>query len=202
MIRNIVFDMGNVVVRFDPEYFITREGITDPEDRALILRELFQSVEWAQMDLGVLTEETAEPLILSRIPERLHAPVRNMLFHWSLPEDENAGMEDLIRRLRQKGLKIWLLSNASVAHARYWPRYPASSLFDGVMVSAFLKLIKPMPEIYRAFTDRFRLKPEECLFIDDLPANAAGAVQCGWQALVYHGDLAELEKKLAEKHIL
>ena len=60
MIRNIVFDMGNVMIRFDPGYFITREGITDPADRKLVMNELFQSVEWAQMDSGVLTEETAE----------------------------------------------------------------------------------------------------------------------------------------------
>ena len=47
MIRNIVFDMGNVMIRFDPGYFITREGITDPADRKLVMNELFRSVEWA-----------------------------------------------------------------------------------------------------------------------------------------------------------
>ena len=54
MIRNIVFDMGNVLIRFDPELFIDREGVTDPDDRKLILDELFNSVEWAQMDRGTL----------------------------------------------------------------------------------------------------------------------------------------------------
>ena len=76
MIRNIVFDMGNVMIRFDPGYFITREGITDPADRKLVMNELFRSVEWAQMDSGVLTEETAEPLVLSRVPDRLKEHVR------------------------------------------------------------------------------------------------------------------------------
>ena len=70
MIQNIVFDMGNVVIRFDPKYFTDREGILDPEDRKLVMNELFLSVEWAQMDAGTLTEETAEPLILPRFPER------------------------------------------------------------------------------------------------------------------------------------
>ena len=69
MIRNIVFDMGNVIIVFDPEHFMDMERITDPEDRKIILRELFQSTEWAQMDLGVLTEESAAPIILERIPE-------------------------------------------------------------------------------------------------------------------------------------
>ena len=71
MIRNIVFDMGNVVIRFDPSYFLDRAGITDPDDRKLVMNELFQSVEWAQMDAGTLTEKTAEPAILARIPDRL-----------------------------------------------------------------------------------------------------------------------------------
>ena len=50
MIRNIVFDMGNVIIRFDPSFFISREGIEDLADRELIMNELFLSVEWAQMD--------------------------------------------------------------------------------------------------------------------------------------------------------
>ena len=71
MIRNVVFDMGNVMIRFDPSWFMDREGITDPADRRLVMNELFLSVEWAQMDSGVLTEKTAEPTILSRFPESL-----------------------------------------------------------------------------------------------------------------------------------
>ena len=85
MIRNIVFDMGNVMIRFDPNYFMDRDGITDPSERKLIMNELFLSVEWAQMDAGILTEQTAEPLILEKFPERLrtrsghcsiHGPIR------------------------------------------------------------------------------------------------------------------------------
>ena len=53
MIRNIVFDMGNVLIRFDPEEFISRAGITDPADRRIVREELFASVEWAQM--GVIS---------------------------------------------------------------------------------------------------------------------------------------------------
>ena len=69
MIRNIVFDMGNVLLRFEPELFMTRQGILDPGDREIVMREMFRSVEWVQMDMGILREETAEPLIMERIPE-------------------------------------------------------------------------------------------------------------------------------------
>ena len=196
MIRNIVFDMGNVVIRFDPVYFLDRAGITEPEDRKLVLNELFHSVEWAQMDAGDLTEETAEPLILPRFPERLRETVRTLLYSWAYPRDMVPGMEDLIRRLKEAGYGIWLLSNASVAQHDYWPRFPVSRLFDGKLISCDVKVVKPCHKIYRLFTEEFALKENECVFIDDAPSNVAAAVACGWQGIVFHGDAAETERKL------
>ena len=198
MIKNIVFDMGNVIIRFDPQYFISREGITDPEDRALILKELFLSVEWAQMDSGVLTEETAAPLILERFPDRLKEPVRRLLFTWAYPRDMIPGMEALVEQLKSAGYGIYLLSNASKAQHTYWPRFPVSRLFDGKLISCDLGKVKPMREIYEAFTQQFSLLPSECVFIDDAPANVAGAIACGWNGIVFHSDSAELSRKLAK----
>ena len=197
MIRNIVFDMGNVIIRFDPGFFIDREGVTDPADRKLILNELFQSVEWAQMDRGILTEETAEPSILSRVPDRLKDTVHRLLFSWSWPRDTIPGMENIVRKLKEAGYGIWLLSNASVAQHTYWPKVPVSRLFDGTLISCDLGIVKPMPEIYSAFTEKYGLLPGECVFIDDSPPNVAGAVACGWQGVVFHGDSEELSRKLA-----
>lgn len=196
MIRNIVFDMGNVLVRFDPEWFISREGITDPEDRKIIIRELFQSVEWAQMDLGVLSEKTAEPSVLARIPEKLREPVRNLLHNWAAPREMVPGMEETVRRLKNAGYGIYLLSNASVSQPVYWSAMPVSRYFDGTMVSAFVRTVKPNPVIYRLFTEEFSLREEECVFIDDSTPNVAGAIACGWHGIVFHGDAEELERKL------
>ena len=196
MIRHVVFDMGNVMIRFDPDLFIRREGITDPEDSRLVMNELFLSVEWAQMDSGVLTEETAAPSVLARFPDRLRESVRRLLFSWFRPGDSVPGMEDLARRLKEAGYGIFLLSNASKAQHRYWPGAPASRLFDGTLISCDTGFVKPMREIYRIFTDRFCLLPEECLFIDDSTQNVAGAIACGWQGIVFHGSSEELERKM------
>ena len=197
MLKNIVFDMGNVMIRFDPQYFITREGITDPEDRKLIMNELFLSLEWAQMDAGVLTEETAEPSILSRFPDRLKEHVRHLLYNWSCPRDTIPGMEELVQKLKGNGYSVWLLSNASKAQHVYWPKVPVSRLFDGKLISCDIGYVKPMKEIYTIFTDTFGLLPEECVFIDDAINNVAGAVACGWQGIVFHGDAEELSRKLS-----
>ena len=201
-IRNIVFDMGNVMIHFDPETFISRENITEPEDRKIIMNELFQSVEWAQMDSGILTEETAEPLIMNRIPERLKPVVRNLLYNWAIPRAEIPGMPELVAELKKAGYGIYLLSNASAAQHRYWPLVPVSRLFDGKLISCDVKVVKPAWEIYHLFTERFALDPEECLFIDDAPANVAAAIACGWQGIVFHGDAEELIRKMRNKGIV
>ena len=198
MIRNIVFDMGNVLIRFDPSLFIEREGITDPEDRRLILDELFNSVEWAQMDRGILEEKTAEPFILERFPERLHPAVSNLLHRWAIPGDEFTGMRELVADLKNAGYGLFLLSNASTAQHRYWPLFPISRYFDGKLVSCDVKVVKPMREIYQIFTDRFLLDPEECLFIDDAPANVAAAITCGWNGIVFHQDANQLRRKMRQ----
>ena len=198
MIRNIVFDMGNVLIRFDPLLFIEREGITDQEDRKIILDELFNSVEWAQMDRGILEEKTAEPFILKRFPERLHPAVCNLLYHWAIPGDEFYGMRDLVAELKEAGYRLFLLSNASTAQHRYWPLFPVSRYFDGKLISCDVKVVKPMREIYQIFTDRFLLDPEECLFIDDAPANVAAAITCGWNGIVFHGDAVQLRLKMRQ----
>lgn len=196
MIRNIVFDMGRVMIRFEPDVFMDREGIMDPGDRKLVLNELFHSVEWAQMDAGTLTEETAEPLILARFPERLHRQVHNLLFNWPEEHEQVPEIEDLVRRLKEAGYGIYLLSNATAMQHRYWPLYPVSRWFDGKLISWDVRCVKPAHEIYRIFTERFSLKPEECLFVDDAPANVAAAIACGWQGIVFHGDRQDLERKL------
>ncbi len=200
-IRNIVFDMGNVMISFDPEAFIDRENIMDPEDRRLLLNEVFMSVEWAQMDSGILTEETAEPLIMKRIPERLQPVARNLLYNWAIPRAEIEGMPELVADLKNAGYGIYLLSNASAAQHRYWPLVPVSALFDGKMISCDVKVVKPMWEIYHLFIDRFALDPEECLFIDDATNNVAAAIACGWKGIVFHGRADELREKLRESGI-
>lgn len=190
--------MGNVVIRFDPDWFIERAGITDPKDHKLIRNELFQSVEWAQMDAGILTEKTAEPLILSRFPERLKNAVRTLLYSWAYPRDVIPGMEELIRRLKDAKYGIYLLSNASAAQHEYWPKYSVSQLFDGKLISCDVKVVKPCHRIYELFTEKFSLNPEECVFIDDTISNVAGAIACGWMGIVFHGDAAELVTKLRQ----
>ena len=130
MIKNIVFDMGNVIIRFDPELFMVRLGLAD-EDRRLLKRELFVSLEWSRMDRGSLTDEEAAEIVCRRVPERLHDAVRRLVGMWDRPILPVEGMYELVEELRGMGYGIYLLSNASFRQHDYWPRVPASKFFDG-----------------------------------------------------------------------
>ena len=202
MIKNVVFDMGNVLIRFDPEYFLNREEITLQEDRKTVMKELFHSVEWAMMDRGDLTENSAEPLILARIPDHLKDKVRNLLYHWAVDRDIIPGMYELVYDLKEKGYCVYLLSNASLSQPEYWKKYPVSRLMDGTLISALERCVKPSDQIYHIFTKRFGLREEECVFIDDTPANVAAAIANGWAGFVFYGDAEECRKNLHQLGVL
>lgn len=196
MIRNIVFDMGNVLLRFDPALFIARAGVSDAQDAALLHRELFRSLEWVQMDRGSLKEEQALEKVKQRVPERLHPALEELILHWDEPILPVAGMAELLRQLRAAGYRLFLLSNASSRLHSYFERIPGHECFEGRFVSADHLLVKPQQSIYRKFCNTFGLDGAECLFIDDLPLNIEGAVTAGWQGLVFH-DAQTLRQDLA-----
>lgn len=195
MIRNIVFDMGGVLIRFDPPYFISRLGITG-EDAALLNREVFRTVEWVKLDRGTITEEEAVARMCRRLPAHLHEAAGKLVAMWDRPILPFEGMAELIAELKAKGYGIYLLSNAFTRQHEYWPRVPGNEYFDGTLISADVKLIKPDHAIYRLLFEKFSLKPEECVFIDDLPANIEAAVDSGMNGVVFHGDAGVLRGDL------
>lgn len=195
MIKNILFDMGNVLIRFDRNLFLDRLDLSR-EDKQILYREVFASVEWVQMDRGSKVEASALESMRKRIPERLHSAAEQLVFHWDEPLLPIDGMFELVEELKEKGYGIYLLSNASVRQHAYWPRIAASRFFDGTLISADVGVVKPQPEIYRLCLEKFGLKAEESFFIDDVGANIEGAVFCGLQGAVFYGDAARLRREL------
>ena len=195
MIKNILFDMGNVLIHFDRRVFLDRLDISE-EDKQLLLREVFLSVEWVQMDRGTLSEETAEPLMCQQLPEHLHYAVHELASRWDEPMLPVAGMAELIEELKHNGYGIYLLSNASIRQHDYWPQIPGWQFFDGKIISADEKVMKPHPDYYLRALEKFSLIPRECFFIDDVPANIEGALYCGIPGAVFHKDVPLLRRQL------
>lgn len=197
MIQNIVFDMGNVLIHWSPECFMERMGIPEA-DRQLLLEEVFGSAEWIQMDRGTLSFEDGIAAMCRRLPERLHGVTRELNLHWwkdhLLPVE---GMADLVRELKKMGYGIYLLSNAKLDLPQYFDRIPGSECFDGRVVSADWKLLKPQPELYQVLFREFGLKAEECFFTDDLNINIEAAFLVGMSGAVFRG-VASLRRALIQ----
>lgn len=195
MIRNILFDMGNVLIYFDRNLFMDRFGVTE-EDKKLLMREVFLSVEWVCMDRGSMKEADAVESCCARLPERLHETAEKLIAMWDRPILPIPGMYELIEELKSKGYGIYLLSNASLRQHEYWPRIPAHVFFDGTIISADEGVMKPNAEYYLRALNRFDLKADECFFIDDVPANIEGALYCGIHGAVFHNDVSLLRSQL------
>lgn len=201
MIKNIIFDMGQVLVRWSPE-LVTRRLKLPEQDNALLISEVFGGVEWTAMDRGRMTGEDGLALICRRLPERLHEAARSIVLEWwkgeLLPME---GMAELIAELKDMGYNIYLLSNAASTLNNYFHRLPGAEHFSGRIVSADVKLLKPQHEIYELLYSRFSLRPEECIFIDDSPANIDGAQCTGMDGIVFRGDVERLRRELNEKGV-
>ena len=199
MIRNVVFDMGQVLIHWTPHVLLEPFHLT-PEEENMVLRELFQSVEWVRLDRGSMTHGEVIEAVCSRLPERLHPCVREIVTRWDewtlVPME---GMAALLVELKGLGMQIYLLSNANRKLREYFPRIPGSECFDGLMVSAEERLLKPQHEIFEALLSRFDLKAEECFFVDDAPANVEGAMEAG--LTVFYGDVARLRRELRKAGI-
>lgn len=196
MIRNIVFDMGQVLIHFYPEMFFDRMGVPQ-EDRPLLDFVLFRGVEWAKTDRGILDEAGAEAAFCAKLPERLHGYVHTMVYDWwKAPLVPVEGMAELVRELKGLGYGIYLLSNASSRLHEYFHRIPGSECFDGKIVSADWKMLKPERESFQTLYREYGLKPEECIFIDDLPQNIEAAQFSGMAGIIFRDDVPQLRREL------
>ena len=198
MIKNIVFDMGGVILDFNLKKTVEKEFA--PEYHDVIYEHVFgENSVWKTLDEGIYTFDQVIPGILEKLPPEIHEKISAMVtdfYDYMPPFPETY---ELIKELKENGYKIYLLSNAT---PRFFDRYldvPAFQYFDGLFISALYKLLKPNREIYEAFCNKFSLAPEECFFIDDLEANIKGAKDYGMQGFVFKApDTTKLKIALRE----
>ena len=187
MIRNMVFDIGNVLMDFRwKEYMRSLFG----EDETLIQtinQGIWHNGCWAAMDKGEMDGaatlrsavafapqyEKEIKLTLDSVAHAFHK------FEYSIP---------WIQELKRMGLNVYYLSNYSAFSVAANPDVlDFIPYMDGGVFSFEVKAVKPEPEIYRCLCNKYGLKPEDCLFTDDVPANVKGAQACGFQGIVFEG---------------
>ena len=189
--KNIIFDMGNVLLTYDPEVCLNHI-VEKEEDRALIRQELFEGPEWVQGDLGELSDEERFNGVSKRVPERLHEELRRCTVEWDMCMHPVKQAREFCDYLKKSGFGIYVLSNASSSFYRYFPRFAPFDYFDGIVVSCDVHIIKPDIRIYQHLLKKYNLRADECFFIDDLEANIEGAKNAGIDGAVFEGDFWRL----------
>ena len=201
MIRNVIFDMGDVLMDYRPMNTCLRLA-DSPEDAQIICRALFQAPEWAQkLDRGLIAEEEMLALCLSRLATLAQKEAAARVFAEYHLDTLNPmpGMEPLLEATRKRGFRLYLLSNVGTRVHRFLHKVPGVNSFDGFLFSYQVKQIKPGPDIYRCFLEKFSLRARECLFVDDVQANVDGAVNLGLQGYCFEGgDVERLKEFLAK----
>lgn len=198
---NIVFDIGNVLIRWRPERAVAAH-FPDPAE-ALAYLDRVGFAAWNLANDGgrsfaegyaeLLAAHPAEALPLADYPARFAETIREPI----------AGTWALIDRLKARGHPLYAITNFAAetwpVALRFYPRL--GQVFRDIVVSGQVGLLKPGPEIFRLLFARNHLDPAQCLFIDDSPANVAGARATGMKAHRFTTPEA-LEADLAARGLL
>ena len=167
MIKNIIFDLGNVLLSFKPEEFLL-QFTSDKEYIKQFVTKITRSKLWLDLDRGFESLENAEIIFISRYPEE--EELISLFFkHWMemlTPIEENIS---ILLDLSESGYNTYILSNyIKEAFKFVKEKFDFFTLFDGQIISGEENVIKPEKAIYETLLRRYQLIPEESLFIDDV----------------------------------
>jgi glucose-1-phosphatase len=188
MIKNIVFDLGNVLISFKPKEYLDKKNY--PENiKAAILSDVFGSLEWQLIDSASITTQEAIDLIASRssLSKEEISHVFNLRCDLMFPLDQNIR---ILPELKKRGYKLYYLSNFPIDIIdKVRSEYYFFKYFTGGIISAEVKCSKPDIRIYEILLEKYSLIPGECLFIDDLHENVKGAENAGISGITTFGSL-------------
>ena len=195
MIRNIIFDYGNVLVHFDPNWLYTKVFNGD-EKKSRWFNETVLPQSWVtRLDAGepmreVIAEKQHE------WPQWSEEIAAYDTRYYEMVGDEVEGMYDLLQRLRyERRMQLWGLTNWPPKVYRVLAEKRIFSLLDGMVISCEEKLVKPDPRIFHTLLQRYDLKAEECLFTDDREDNVEAAIALGMKGVVFH-NAEQLEEEI------
>ena len=194
MIKNIVFDLGNVILKGSPNIVLEQIKI-DKKQYESIKNDFFN--DWKSLDLGEST--LREQLEKCKFDFEIDSEIEEKLLHYYKYRPFNVEILELIKELKNKGYKIYILSNNNKEAEKYLLEIPDFKAFDGWIFSCDYQIMKPDPKIYNILFETYNLKPEECFFIDDSRKNIETGNKLGMAGFVLdyeNNGIAELRKEL------
>lgn len=201
MIKNIIFDCGRVIMQYDEKYISS--FFTENEDDAKLLATVAMHRKyWNAFDEGVLTTEVYLERVKEELPERLHAAVEKLAAGWTSHMPPVDGIPEVIEEIKASGKGLYLLSNFNQRLRGELHLAPSLLLFDGLVISGEIGMVKPNENIYRYLLDTYKLDPAECIFIDDRGDNIEAGEKLGIKGYLFDGDAEKLREYLKSEGII
>ena len=183
--QTIIFDLGGVLVDWNPEYVFLNEFKGDRKKMNWFFKNICTN-EWnEQQDGGKLISEATEERI--KLFPKYENLIKMYYGKWEnmLKGEINESVE-ILKKLKEMKFNLIALTNWS---AETFPvalkRFDFLKLFSGIVVSGEIQMLKPFPEIYKYTLQKYNLNPRECIFIDDRPVNVMGGEKCGIDGIIF-----------------
>ena len=194
MVKNIIFDLGNVLISFRPSEYFSKNNYPEAI-RTTILSDIFGSEEWQMIDKGEISTAEAIDAIAkkSSLNKEEIVHIFNLRTDLMFPLDQNVR---LLPALKKQGFRLYFLSNFpldifdDIKNGYYFFKH-----FEGGLISAEAKSSKPESRIFEILLEKYSLASEECLFIDDIEINVRAAEALGMKGLFTNGSL-EISKEI------
>lgn len=185
MIKNVIFDLGRVLIEYEPYEYVKSLGYEDAKAAGL-MRAIFNSPVWTELDRGTVRFAEAIDKMCENAPA-LAGDIRNVMgenkFDFFTVKEKS---RQFFIELKNAGYSLYFLSNypeEGFAYAK--EKFDFLSMADGMVISAHVKMIKPDREIYEHILTKYALEPEETVFIDDLPVNVKAAEAVGIRTILF-----------------
>ena len=195
MLKNIVFDLGNVLVKFNPIEYMLKIGI-EQKDVEILNDLIFKNQMWNEFDRGTITIEN-----YCKKLKKDNAQYGTQIDKIFAPNWEknlfllNTEVAKFLEETSKK-YKIYILSNVSEQVLKYIKTLDFWKYVTGGTYSYTIKACKPEKEIYEVFLKQNNLIPEKCFFLDDKAENIKAAEQFGMKGIVFDGNVEKVKKKI------
>ena len=176
MIKNLVFDLGNVLIEWNSEKILTSFE-PEKERRQLLRQAIFESGIWHQTDKGELSLKEACDKVLVQLDDSYHPVVQDTFYNWYEVVEVYSGLQEKIRLWADQGYRIYILSSE-------------------------VGVVKPEPDIYQKLLKKYGIDPTESVFIDDIQANLDTAAELGFETILSTSEpknIRAMESLLAAK---
>ena len=178
MLKNIVFDLGNVLVKFDSNELI----YSFFNERQEEVKSFYFDSLWNEYDQGLYSVEEMIEKGVKQFPE-LKSDIKELMYHWTefvFPLEKNI---EYINELKKLGYNVYILSNIPEDDTKYLRSCGVFDNIDGGVFSYEVKKIKPDPEIFHILLKKYNLFASECLFLDDRKDNVVTASNLGFETI-------------------